>query len=526
MLKTPAEKLKIFTYLLLATFTITFTAFRLPVIVYNVALNPDESMFIVGAMTLAENPIYWESVDGCTSGPFSFYAITAFCEFLRQPYDYISARIMGLFLMVSNLLLNFFTLRKFFSIAVATTSIFCVVAFLGTTRHPDFVHFGSEHLPVFLLSIMSFLYAQIIQSSKLQKSHLFWLGFVAGMVLFTKLQAAPIAASIVGLTYWFIYRKKRKQLLSYFNMLTLGGLCVPCLLFASGIYFGFSKEIWVYYIQHNLGYGSDASIISGLLESFNDPSNIFTKIIVVLTILIITFQIIYKKLFKPTAITLFIVVFISSSIFAVFKPGFMFHHYLLLLVFPTTFLLGYFIYIFLGLSNTYIKNTGIATVILITVSSTLIIPLKNEYITTTKRTMSVSPIGKEILKYTLPDEPLIVWGESGKHYLETKRMQGVRWSHTYWGMYSDSLQKLFRKEYIKEFQSKLAPVFIDTHANEGSFILRKDCGYETVPELKKLVNEKYQFLTEIDQQRIFVRNDRLAEIKKNESEIKQSDGTE
>lgn len=526
LLKNPAEKFKFYTYLLLTVFTITFIAFRLPIVVYNVALNPDESMFIVGAMTLAENPIYWESVDGCTSGPFSFYIITAFCEFFKQPYDYVSARIIGLYLMICSLVVNFFTIRKFFSTSVAAISIFCVVAFLSTIRHPDFIHFGSEHLPVFLLSILVSLYAHLVQSSEIRKSHLFWLGFAAGMILFTKLQTAPIAASIVGISYWFIYQKKKKQSLVYFCILTLGGLFIPCLLFAIGAYFGFLKEIWVYYIQHNLGYGSEISIVSSFLQSLNDPLNIFTKIIVVLTILIIIYQIFYKKSFRLTAITLFIITFLGSSIFAVFKPGFMFHHYLLLLVFPTAFLLGYFLNEILSLPNVGIKNISVVALLVIVVSFTLIIPIKNEYVTTnhSRRPMNISPIGKEILKYTLPHEPLVIWGESGRYYLETKRIQGSRWSHTYWGMYSDSLQRLFRQEYVKEFLNLPAPVFIDTHVTEGSFILRKDSGYETVSDLKKLVDEKYQFLIEIDQQRVFVRNDRMMDVQINE--LKESEEVE
>jgi len=82
--------------------------FRLPVIVFNEALNLDENVFIVGAMTLAKSPFYWESVDGSTSGPFNFYIITAFCEIFKQPYDYISARIIGILLLMGSFLFSFF----------------------------------------------------------------------------------------------------------------------------------------------------------------------------------------------------------------------------------------------------------------------------------------------------------------------------------------------------------------------------------------------------------------------------------
>ncbi|RFS17676.1 hypothetical protein [Emticicia sp. C21] len=514
LLKNPSEKLKLYAYVLLSVFLVTFVVFRLPVVVYNIPLNPDESVFIVGAMTLAENPVYWESVDGCTSGPFSFYAITAFCEIFRQPYDYVSARIVGLLLMLGSLILNFFTLRKFFSTTSAAISSFCVVAFLSTTRHHDFVHFGSEHLPIFLLSIIGLLYALMAKNTELKKEHLFWFGFVAGMVPFAKLQAAPISMMIGITTYWLIYQKKKQQFSPYFGVLTAGGLCVPLLLVASGISLGFLDDFWLFYIKNNLGYGSNVSILEGVIRSFSDPLNIFTKIILVLSIFIIAHKVLYKKEVKLTPISLFILVFVASSLFSVFKPGFMFHHYLLLLVFPTSLLFGYFIKELLGLPNLHLRKLSIGAILTVILSFTLSVNAKNEFVTVnpTKRSMAISPISQEILKYSLPNEPLVIWGESGRYYLESKRTQGIRWSHTYWGMYSAKQRKLFRQEYVKQFQMILAPVFIDTHAKEGSFIVRKDCGYETIPELKRVIDEKYHFLAEIDQQRIYVRNDRIAEI--------------
>lgn len=516
LLKTPQEKLKLYMYLLLSVFTLTFVAFRLPIVVYNLPLNPDESVFIVGAMTLAENPVYWESVDGCTSGPFSFYAITAFCEIFRQPYDYVSARIVGLCLMISSIVLNFFTLRRFFSTISAAISTFCVVAFLSTTRYYDYVHFGSEHLPIFLLSIMGLLYALMAKNQEIKKEHLFWFGFVAGMVPFAKLQAAPISTLIALLTYWLVYQKKRQQFITYFGILTASGLCTPILLIASGVSLGFLDDFWLFYIKNNLGYGSNVSIIDGIIRSFGDPLNIFTKIILVLGVLIIAYKISYKKEFKFTSVSVFILALVASSLFSVFKPGFMFHHYLLLLVFPTSLLLCYFIKEILSLPNLYIKKLSISAMLVIILSFTLTANAKNEFVTVnpSKRSMVVSPISREILKYTLPNEPLVIWGESGSHYLETKRIQGVKWSHTYWGMYSQSQRKLFRQEYVKQFQTILPPVFIDTHAKKSSFITRKDCGFETVPELKKVIDEKYHFLAEINQQRIYVRKDRIAEINK------------
>jgi hypothetical protein len=48
---------------------------RLPVIVFNRELNPDESQMLSHAITLFQDPVYWRSVDGTTIGPLDNYLL-------------------------------------------------------------------------------------------------------------------------------------------------------------------------------------------------------------------------------------------------------------------------------------------------------------------------------------------------------------------------------------------------------------------------------------------------------------------
>ena len=512
---------KSYTYFTLFLLVLTLILFRLPVIIYNQPLNPDESLFIVGAMTLAQDPVYWESVDGCTSGPFNFYIITAFCEFFKQPYDYISGRIVGVLLIIGSMLFSFFTLKKLFSTPIAFLSVFPAVAFLSTTRYSEFVHYSSEHLPIFLLSIMGYLYVSVTQQNTNKKSYLFVLGLIAGLLPFAKLQTIPIAAFIVFITYWLVYKVNKNKSLSLMASLTLGGMCIPIIMLLTGWYLGFIEEIWVYYIKYNLSYGSKNTLFNSIYLSLFDPINIFIKIIAVLVFALLIYRVFWLKQLKLSTKGIFITAFLGSSLFAVYKTGFMFHHYLLFLIFPATYLYAFFLNDFISLTEKATKYVyiGVSLILIVILSTTLILPIRNEYVTLEKqaRPIPLSTVGKEILKYSEAHEPLVIWGEEGKYYLETQRLPGIRWSNSHWGMYNDSLQKLFQLEYIKEFKAASPPVFIDTHANEGSFMTRAACGYETVPELKKLVEDNYQLLAEVNQQRIFVRKDRMTE-EQNEAE--------
>lgn len=490
---------------------------RLPVIVFNEALNPDENLFIVGAMTLAESPLYWESVDGCTSGPFNFYIITVFCETFEQAYDYISARIVGILLIMGSFLFSFLALRLIFSASMALLSIFPAVAFLGSTRHWDFVNFSSEHLPIFLLCIMLYLFT-LIYSEKTQKKtlHFFIFGFIAGSIIFTKLQAIPIAFCLTLIGYWLIYQKRESDFLKNIISLTIGG-CLPVLiLLLIGYWYNFLDKIWTFYIKNNLAYGKDyQDLIHTFLDSFNDPINFFIRVIFGLSAILVIYYLLVKRQFKPTMLGILMAIFIISTVLSVYKTGFIFHHYLLFFIIPIVFLFAFFLNIISGNTNKYfvIGMTLIATTY--SVAQTSLIPLTNNFISSDKpqRPLSISETGRKILKYSLHNESLVVWGDAGRLYLETKRTQGIRWSNSHWGMYTRSLQQSFQKEFIAELKEKQFPIFVDAHPTKNTLMTRDKLGYETNNELKEHIDANYQLIGEFEEQRVFVHKERLAEMK-------------
>ncbi|WP_394990549.1 hypothetical protein [Emticicia sp.] len=495
--------------------SLTIVILRLPAVVFNQAFNLDESVFIVGAMTLAQDPIYWESVDGCTSGPLNFYIITFFCQVFNQPYDYISARIVGITLMVGSVVFSFLALRKLFSTAIAFSSIFPAVAFLSTTRYLDFIHFSSEHLPIFLLSIMAYLYATINNQISIKSFTVFILGLVAGTIIFTKLQAIPIAMFLTLSVYWLIYQKDKHDYLKKTFWLTFGVSIIPFCLILIAFWYNFVDKIWVYYIQNNLSYGENSNIFNTIYKSFFDDINVFIRLITVLSVVLLSYHWILKRRFQTNPQSLFICAFLISTLLSVYKTGFVFHHYLLLLVFPTVFLYAFFLKDLLSLSQRYLSLGFLSIVLIVVLSKTLIYPFKNHFVTTDKskkRPLPISTVGKQIVKYSKPNEALVVWGESGQLYLETKRTQGIRWSNSHWGMYSDSLQKFFQQEYVKEFREHPFPVFIDAHATKKTFMTRDKCGFETNEALKKMIDDKYKFVGEFDEHRVYVRKERFEEI--------------
>ena len=487
---------------------------RLPVIVFNDVLNPDENMFLAGAMTLSQNPIYWEAVDGCTSGPLNFYIITIFCDTFGQPYDYISARIVGIILLAGSIIFNFFALKKIFSLKIAFASIFPAVAFLGTTRNYDFVHYSSEHLPIFLLSILCYLYAKMTSEPKINSLTLFLTGLIAGLLTLTKLQAVPIAFCLTLVIYWLVYNRYKKQFAKPALWLSAGGMSVLLLVFIWAMYFGVAEKIWFYYLKNNLSYGNKTNVLASIYYSLFDSVNIFIRVIIVSFIGFSVYYLALKQQYKLTLIGGFVVVFLLSTIVAVYKTGYIFHHYLLFLIFPTIFLYAVFLHELSNSSGHAIQKFTVSVITIIILYKIVPYPLKNQFISANipQRPLAVSVTSKEITKYLRTNEPLVIWGDDGRLYLETKVTQGITWGNTHWGMYSDSLQRHFEKEFVKKITKKKLPVFVDTHPTKGTFMTRDKLGYETRPVLKQLIDSKYRLVGEFDEKRVFVRADRYDEI--------------
>lgn len=172
-------------------------AWRWPYFFAASEYNPDESQFIAGAMALAQDPVFWRSVDGVTSGPLDFYALLPL-HWLGLPLDYFTARVTALLLSWLALL---FVQRLFRGLApegVAQLAVLPGAVFFATATAGDFVHYSSELVPLALLALA----ASQIERRPLAAA------FVAGCLPWAKLQAAPLAVGVIGWQVWQVWRNR------------------------------------------------------------------------------------------------------------------------------------------------------------------------------------------------------------------------------------------------------------------------------------------------------------------------------
>ncbi len=507
---------------------------RLPFIVFNQDVHPDESEMTAGAMALGRNMKFWGQVDGMTSGFFNFYPLVFFSKFFAQPFDFTSARIVGTMFLSGALVFFFFTVKNLFSTKAAFISLFLVATFLGRTNSVELLHYSSEYASVFLVSVLFWQFSQIYISSNPNFLLLFLHGFVAPVTIFAKLQATPIAFGCVLSSMLFLFFKYYKQspqkFIKYAVMICSGCFCYLIAISALTIHHQVFDDMITLYFVNNLGYGSAGKVAFFDFNYFYKSLLENTDYIVVLRGLVLFMVVFFLTELIAGLISnhkietsekkhwpvVFVMSFVVFSIFSVFKTGFLFGHYLNFLIFPVGFVFILFLNSLEKIVSDSANKVVIAGAVAVILVSNCHYPLTNNYITAdiTLRPLHLSNTSKEILKYTKPDEPLAVWGNGSRFHLETKLVQATRWNFTLFEPYSPSQKSFLHQEYLKDMKQSKVPVFVDSYINQE----RACHGHETVPKIGSWIKENYTKVSDIDQNRIYVRNDRYQSL--NESDAR------
>ncbi len=251
-----------------------FVLCRLPVILHNQEINPDESQVLTQALTLKfVSPVWGVAVDGTTSGPLNTYFLY-FLNSLGLPLDYTTAHLANVILCVLSLIVIFKICQKLTSNYSAQIAILVPTLFLSITQHADLVSYNSETLSVLLTSICGYLLVSIYQNNK--KKHemcdvsilendtpnttynihhtsginknialqIFILGFTASLVPFAKIQAVFIVLGILVLLLIVLIHQKIH--FKYYAIGIFGAVVFP--LFFFGVLF--NNNVLGYFLNH------------------------------------------------------------------------------------------------------------------------------------------------------------------------------------------------------------------------------------------------------------------------------------
>ncbi|WP_031528499.1 hypothetical protein [Dyadobacter crusticola] len=487
---------------------------RLPVIVFNRELNPDESQMLSHAITLFQDPVYWRSVDGTTIGPLDNYLLVI-PRLLGFEINYTSGRLMGLLCSAGSLLFLFFALKNWFEERTARLAWIVPLVLLSFTQEVDFVHYSSEQFPVFLLALCIWLLSRIsTQNGNLQPSA-FLLGLVAGAVPFAKLQAVPQAFVLVFAALFYVYQwfKNRRDIVPLV-LLLLGGLTFPLLALIWTLVHGVFHDMIDFYLLGNAIYAGGEGFLGipgqfWRIFSLSPDFQIYTYALLVPILVSVAgfFNAAEKKKGKRVVLTT-IISLLLAGVYAVTKSGNDFIHYLnfcilpwsllaaagiqriskFAIIFPAAFLLWFAGNDALG----FVKERRL-----------------NNFYSVDAVTLAQSPVVQELKKYSSGTDYMIVWGWQCRYYVEAQLAQGTAENHSERSIFAHPMREVYRARYMSDLE-RTRPAFVLDAVGKNSFWVqdKKTQGIESYPALLTFVQNNYKYIGDFDGTRLFVRKDR------------------
>jgi hypothetical protein len=230
---------------------------RLPVFV-PVGEHPDEAVFLAGAMKLRHYPLFWQSLDGTTSGPLNYYALTCL-NLLGLPLNFATARLLNVICIGSAIAVVYCIARLFMPDWAARLTPLPPLAAAMAFRNFEFLHYSSECVSVVLIALGTWLIFAEHLSNRPNWLRGVGIGVIAVLLPLAKLQAAPMAAMIAvgGMAQVFFRRTQHKWKGVFYIAagLTAGFVSLLFFLMAFGVFGSFQQSYIVSNFQYaNSGY--------------------------------------------------------------------------------------------------------------------------------------------------------------------------------------------------------------------------------------------------------------------------------
>ena len=500
---------------------------RLPSIVFNAEINPDESQMITQALTLRHSPVFWRSVDGTTAGPLDSYFLVL-PGLLGLPFDYITAHLTAFGLVCLCLWLLFRTARLWFGEPAARLGLLPLVFMLGLTQNGDFLHYNSELIALVLLSWGYYLYARQLRQKQPASGRIALAGFLLGMVPFGKLQAVPLAA-VVGLFIVLdLLSRRHLTMPAKVGRIVLLGVCatvfpliVVGLTWVNGVY----DDFVTFYILGNFQYGGNTNQLQSLLhlpDFFRNGHEFDWLVELTIGVWLMGLILAFRRgiRFERSVWTIggFLLLLLAATLFSITRTGSGYVHYLYFLTGPLLFGLAYGWHQLLANDQwgRWVSAGAVAIFLMLFGIQTMQNyrqgnPM-NPYPSDGQNgwQLQPSPVSKIVEKYARPGEKLVVWGWRCDYYVQTQMPQGVAENHSIRSAFTHPLLATYQQRYARDFMRSFPPVFVDAVGQQNLWMTdRKTQGHEIIKPLGQFVADHYSYIGLANDARIYVRRDRL-----------------
>ena len=484
---------------------IAFLAIRLQAFAIDGPLNPDEAQMAAQAIKATVDLWPWHGFDGATGGPLDsdFLALPAL---LGLPISFVSTRILAAVLELLTSLALFVAFRNVYGEVVARLALIAPLTFFIFTTEPNFVHYSSEHLPVFLIAVAIAGLTVCFTRERHTTIGAAVAGICLVLALFAKLQAAPEAAYVFAIACLLFVRERGRRTLrarAAFPF-AIGAIATAVMFVAATAVTGSLRDAAVSYLFNNVKYmQSGWSFSAASYFSLASPTqSIFSGVVPLLLVMTVIVAALAPKRNDWLAIGATFGM-IAAAIFAINAAGHNFQHYLFLAILP----IAVAIAVLLG---TLVNRRGLNFAMAAFLPAVVAIVVLPSFWSRSIRgdvfayTPSHGPVAAALSQMVAPRSRISVWGWMPEYYVYTQTVMATRDATTTNLIVEGPNQAFYRARYMREFEAAPPEIFVEA-VGPGSFAFhsRKTEGFETFPLLRWYIGTHYRFAGEVAGVRLY-----------------------
>ena len=474
----------------------TLFIWRAPYISYPAELNPDESQTLASAKILSEDPIPWRSVDTTTSGPLNSYVYMWTYAFGDDP-TYLSKRVTSVLLAIITILCLELCAFKILGHHRSFLAVLPAVLFFAFSSGIDFVHASTEYLPGCMLSIaLTFIIYSL--KDETNRTYNIIIGIVLGLIPFAKLQASLLAL-FLGLFIVILIGNRRGWRSKELVVVIIAAIS-PALFFTVVTMIGGSfNDMIMRSFAQALMYKGDQWELSYFqrfqrLVRCSEELMLITASTTSLFIAAILVKFKNKSLSTSTQLAIAMSWFLIG-VYSVVKSGFIFPHYLTLLVAPVSILLIVILSEFDNLPSS--ANIGLYTILpfLLTAEQCLRPDEhKNVAAFILNKPMLQDELSQYLAKELKKGDRLGIWGWTPKYFVESNTRSATRDLASYFLLIDRPYTLKYRETYTADLIASRPKIFIDTAtdlADDVSFPPQDKRRYTCYEPLANFIDKNY-----------------------------------
>jgi len=495
------------------------------------SLDIDEAGMLALANQMVHFPIPWVDYDPQTVGPLNAIVLDI-PRLIGITPGWISMRLVGLGITFLAIVALYATIALLFEARVARLAVVPALLFFTTVHDRNFLHYSTELVSMALTIWATFLLL-LAARRRLSPWPVAGCALIGGAIPFAKLQAAPIAVSIVVLLALTIagsltipWRVRLNRLLLALAM----AAAVPAIILLPVAAHGALRDFWISYILSGFNYIWNDYLPPTLVLGTPEFSPFFDASALIALQGVTLIVLFWRQLGSVQRLAPFVLSsMLAASLYAIYAPKHGSWHYDLFAVFPIAACAGFVLGLAVQLAGQIDDRRRRKLVQGMLAAGFLIAaciampwsPRVTPAVGWVQREIDrpLDPIAAAIDLWVGKGKRVAIWGWAPNSWVDSETLMGTRDLLTQHHIDPGPYRNYFRQRYVRDFLAIRPVGFLDAVAPDSfGYKDQKTNGFETFPELAAVIRRDYKQVATIGNRaidgkpvgvRLFVRRDVL-----------------